>query len=206
MAVTVTKVPTSLTLKATRSTTTFGGMTTLGATLGGGVASSQVAFELRSGGAWQTIDSLQVGADGVATLKVQPAAETRYRAEFLSTPARAGSTSADVTIQVHAVMVSRMIGKGTKHGAYTVYACCTAYFYVKLRPVHPSVKWTAVAQYYGNGKWRSLGSGTYTMERDGDAAIYLSAPKGYRYRVKGVFAGDRDHLGATSAWNYFRFR
>ena len=58
MAVTVTKVPTSLTLKATRSTITFGGTTTLRATLGGGVASSQVVFELRSGGAWQTIDSL----------------------------------------------------------------------------------------------------------------------------------------------------
>ena len=206
MNVTVTKVPTSLTLKATHSTITFGATTTLRATLAGGTASSRVVFELRTGGAWQTIDSPQVGADGVATLKVQPAAKARYRAEFLSTPARAGSTSADATVQVHAVMVSRMIGKGNKHGAYTVYACCTAYFYVKLRPVHPSVKWTAVAQYYGNGKWRSLGSGTYTMERDGDAAIYLSAPKGYRYRVKGVFAGDGDHLGATSAWNYFRFR
>jgi hypothetical protein len=44
------------------------------------------------------------------------------------------------------------------------------------------------------------------MERDGDAAVYLSAPTGYRYRVKGAFAGDSDHLGATTTWNYFRFR
>jgi hypothetical protein len=109
-------------------------------------------------------------------------------------------------VQVHAVMVSRMIGKGVKEGAYTVYACCTSYFYVKLKPLHPNVNWTAVAQYYGNGKWRPLGSATYEMERDGDAAIFLNAPKGYRYRVRGVFAGDGDHLGATSSWNYFKFR
>jgi hypothetical protein len=68
------------------------------------------------------------------------------------------------------------------------------------------VKWTAIAQYYDKGKWRPLGSGTYALERDGDAAIFLNASQGYRYRVKGVFGGDADHLGATSAWNYFRFR
>ncbi len=206
MSVKVTKIPTSLTLKAAHPIITFGETTTLRAMLTGGIASSQVVFERRSGGSWNPIATHQVGADGVATLTVKPTAKTRYRAEFLVTPARAGSTSAAVRVQVHAVMVSRMIGKGVKKGDYTVYACCTAYFYVKLKPLHPNVKWTAVAQYYGNGKWRPLGSATYEMERDGDAAIYLNASKGFRYRVRGVFAGDGDHLGATSSWNYFKFR
>jgi hypothetical protein len=206
MSVKVTKIPTTLTLKASHPTITFGGTTTLRATLTGGVASSQVVFERRSGGSWNPIATRQVGADGVATLTVQPTGKTRYRAVFFVTPARAGSTSAAVRVQVHAVMVSRMIGDGVKRGDYTVYACCTSYFYVKLKPLHPNVKWTAVAQYYGNGKWRPLGSATYAMERDGDAAIYLNASKGYRYRVRGVFAGDGDHLGATSSWNYFKFR
>ena len=206
LSVKVTKNPTSLTLKASHPTITFGETTTLRATLTGGDPSSQVVFERRSGGSWNPIATRQVGADGIATLTVQPEGETRYRAVFLVTPAMAGSESASVRVQVHAVMVSRMIGKGVKEGAYTVYACCTSYFYVKLKPLHPNVKWTAVAQYYGNGKWRPLGSATYEMERDGDAAIFLNAPKGYRYRVRGVFAGDGDHLGATSSWNYFKFR
>jgi hypothetical protein len=206
MSVKVTKIPTSLTLKVSHPTITFGESTTLRATLTGGVSSSQVVFERRGGGSWNAIGTRQVGADGVATLTVQPSAKTRYRAVFLVTPARAASASAAVRVQVHAVMVSRMIGDGVKKGDYTVYACCTSYFYVKLKPLHPNVKWTAVAQYYGNGKWRPLGSATYAMERDGDAAIFLNAPKGYRYRVRGVFDGDGDHLGARSAWNYFKFR
>jgi len=206
LSVKVTKSPTSLTLKATHPTIRFGDVTTLRATLTGGDPSSEVLFEIASDGSWLPLDTVTVGADGVATFKVQPSGKTRYRAEFQSTPARAASVSAPLTVQVHPIMVSRMIGKGVRDGAYTVYACCTAYFYVKLRPLHPSVKWTAIAQYYDKGKWRPLGSGTYAMERDGDAAIFLNASQGYRYRVKGTFAGDADHLGATSAWNYFRFR
>ena len=206
MSVKVTKIPTSLTLKVSHATITFGKSTTLRATLTGGISSSEVVFERRSGGSWNPIATRQVGADGVATLAVQPSAKTRYRAVFLVTPARARSESGAVRVQVHAVMVSRMIGDGVKKGDYTVYACCTSYFYVKLKPLHPGVKWTAVAQYYGDGKWRPLGSATYEMERDGDAAIFLNATKGYRYRVRGVFAGDGDHLGATSSWNYFKFR
>jgi hypothetical protein len=99
-----------------------------------------------------------------------------------------------------------MIGKFTRVGGYAVYKCCTAYFYVKLKPIHPRMSWTAIVQYYGNGKWRALGSGSYRFEADGDSAIYLNAVKGYRYRVRGHFDGDGDHLPATSAWNYFKFK
>lgn len=206
MSVTATKYPTSLMLKATHPTVTFGDVTTLRATLTGGDPSSEVVFEMASDGSWLSLDTVVVGADGVATFKVQPSGKARYRAVFLATPSQAGSVSEPLVVQVHALMISRMIGKGVRDGAYTVYRCCTAYFYVKLRPLHPSVKWKAIAQYYANGKWRPLGSGTYSMERDGNAAIYLNASQGYRYRVKGTFAGDADHLGATSSWNYFRFR
>jgi hypothetical protein len=103
-------------------------------------------------------------------------------------------------------MIGKMIGNGHKDGRYTVYPCCSAYFYVKVRPPHPGAKWTAIVQYYGNGKWRPLGKGNYRLERDGDAAIYLNAVTGYRYRVRGHFAGDADHLGATTTWNYFRYK
>jgi hypothetical protein len=35
---------------------------------------------------------------------------------------------------------------------------------------------------------------------------FSTRPRVTRYRVRGVFAGDGDHLGATSSWNYFKFR
>jgi hypothetical protein len=86
-----------------------------------------------------------------------------------------------------------------------VYACCTAYFYVKLKPIHPRLSWNARVQYYGRHAWRPLGSDSYRFDANGGSGIYLSATAGYRYRVRGHFAGDGDHLSATSAWNYFRF-
>ena len=99
-----------------------------------------------------------------------------------------------------------MIGKGTTDGRNTVYACCTAYFYVKLKPPHPGSRWVATVQYHGKTRWRPLGRATYRFERDGDSAIYLDAVKGYHYRVRSHWAGDADHLGATSAWQYFSYR
>ena len=111
-----------------------------------------------------------------------------------------------VTVQVRAVLDSDMIGKGTTDGRYTVYKCCTAYFYVKLKPPHPGSSWVATVQYHGKQRWRQLGQATYTFERDGDAAIYLSAVQGYHYRVRGHWKGDADHLGATSPWRYFRYK
>ena len=202
----VAKIPTSVQLAVTRSTITYRDATRLVATLTGGAASSVVAFQKASNGIWKTIDTVQVDGDGVARLRVNPSAETRYRASFAATPNRRGSASSAVTVQVHPLMIGRMIGGGVRDGTYTIYACCEAYFYVKLLPLHPGVQWTATVQYYGNGKWRPLGSGTYRIERDGDAAIFLSAVTGYRYRVRGHFSGDADHLSATSPWSYFKYR
>jgi hypothetical protein len=202
----VTRIPTSLQLAVTRSTITYRDETRLVATLTGGVASSVVAFQKAVQGTWKTIDTVEVGDDGVARLRVGPSAETRYRASFAATPNRLASVSTGLTVRVHPLMIGRMIGGGVRDGAYTIYPCCQAYFYVKLLPLHPGVQWKATVQYYGNGKWRPLGSGTYRIERDGDAAIFLNAVTGYRYRVRGHFAGDGDHLSATTAWNYFKYR
>jgi hypothetical protein len=206
MHVDVTKIPTSLSLSISDDVISYGSPATLRATMHGGAATSIVRFDRDTANGWKAVGTATVGADHVATLGVQPTVRTKYRAVFVQTTNRAGSVSGTVTVQVHAVLESRMIGKGTTDGRYTVYACCTAYFYVKLKPPHPRSKWVATVQYHGKTRWRPLGQATYTFERDGDAAIYLNAVKGYRYRVRGHWAGDADHLGATSPWRYFRYR
>ncbi len=206
LAVGVAKIPTSLSLSVSSAVVRFGSSTTLKAAMHGGAASSVVAFQRKTASGWQGVGTATLGSDHVATLNVRPSALSRYRAVFVSTASRQGSQSGTTTVQVHAVLESRMIGKHSSDGRYSVYKCCSAYFYVKLKPSHPGKKWVATVQYLGKGKWRALGQATYTFERDGDAAIFLNAAKGYRYRVRGRFAGDADHLGATSSWNYFRYR
>ena len=206
LSVDVTKIPTSLSLSVSSATVRFGSSTTLRATMHGGASSSVVAFQRKTASGWQGVGSATLGSDHVATLNVAPSALSKYRAVFVPTANRQGSQSGSATVQVHAVLESRMIGKYSVDGRYRVYKCCSAYFYVKLKPSHPGKHWVATVQYLGKGKWRPLGQATYTFERDGDAAIFLNASKGYRYRVRGRFAGDADHLGATSSWNYFRYR
>jgi hypothetical protein len=103
-------------------------------------------------------------------------------------------------------MIGRLVGKSTHDGRFTVYRCCTAYFYVKVKPSKPRDTWTATVQYYGNGRWRALGSGRYALERDGDAAIFVNAVAGYRYRIRGRWGGDAQNLSAVTAWHYFRYR
>jgi FG-GAP-like repeat len=206
LSVDVTKIPTSLSLSVSSATVRFGSSTTLKATMHGGASSSVVAFQRKTTSGWQGVGSATVGSDHVATLNARPSALSKYRAVFVPTANRQGSQSGSATVQVHAVLESRMIGKYSADGRYKVYKCCSAYFYVKLKPSHPRKHWVATVQYLGKGKWRPLGQATYTFERDGDAAIFLNASKGYRYRVRGRFAGDADHLAATSSWNYFRYR
>ncbi len=206
MHVDVAKVPTSVSLAASADVISYGSTTTLRATMHGGVASSIVRFDRYTANGWKAVGTATVGADHIATLDVQPPTLSKYRAVFASTTSRAGSVSGSVTVQVHAVLESRMIGKGTTDGRYTVYACCTAYFYVKLKPPHPGSKWVATVQYHAKTRWRRLGQATYKFEKDGDAAIYLNAVVGYHYRVRGHWSGDTDHQGATSPWQYFRYR
>jgi hypothetical protein len=206
LPVDVGKIPTSLSLSVSSAIVRFGSPTTLKATMHGGASSSVVAFQRKTASGWQGVGTATVGLDHVATRNVVPSALSRYRAVFVPTASRQGSVSGSATVQVHAVMESRMIGKHSADGRYSVYRCCSAYFYVKLKPSHPGKHWVATVQYLGKGKWRPLGQATYTFERDGNAAIFLNAAKGYRYRVRGRFAGDADHLGATSSWNYFRYR
>jgi hypothetical protein len=206
MHVDVAKIPTSLSLTVSDDVVTYGSTTTLRATMHGGVSSSAVRFDRHTASGWTAVGTSTIGSDHVATLNVQPSALSRYRAVFVPTTNRSGSISNIDTVQVHAVLDSDMIGKGTTDGRYTVYTCCTAYFYVKLKPPHPGSSWVATVQYRGKQRWRQLGQASYRFEHDGDAAIYLSAVQGYHYRVRGHWKGDADHLGATSPWQYFRYK
>jgi hypothetical protein len=203
--VSVTKRSTALSLSLSHGTVVFGDATRLVATLKRGDPNSKVRFEKRAGGSWQAIGTVAVDKDGIAKLKVSPQEKKTYRAVFAATNNLKSSTSSTVTVKVRPIMVSRMTGTFTKVKGYAVYGCCTAYFYVKLKPIHPRLSWTATVQYYGNGSWRKLGSQQYRFQADGGSTIYLTASSGYRYRVRGHFDGDGNHLPATSAWRYFRF-
>jgi hypothetical protein len=191
-------------LDVTRTKATFGDSTTLIATLKRGEPGSAVRFETKFDGSWTSIGTEPV-KDGVARLKVAPRARQTYRAVFDATANLKASASDISTVEVRPIMESRMIGTFTRDGKYAVYACCTAYFYVKLKPSHAGKHWKATVQYFGNGKWRSLASNTYKFEKDGDSAIFLNAPTGYRYRVRAQFDGDADHLPVMGAWSYFKF-
>jgi hypothetical protein len=205
VSVTVTKRATTLSLDVTQPRVIVGDSTTLVATLGHAGSGAGVQFQKRAGGTWQNIGTMPVGSDRTATLKVAPSEKKTYRAVFDATTSLKGSASDPVVVEVRPIMIGHMSGTFSRVGRYAVYQCCTAYFYARLKPIHPKAAWTATVQYYGHGTWHRLGVGTYHFELDGDAAIFLNASSGYRYRVRGRFDGDADHLPASTPWSYFRF-
>jgi hypothetical protein len=203
--VTVSRRPTTLSLDVTHPRVTVGDSTTLVATLRHAGSDASVRFQKRAGGTWHNIGTVPVGSDRTATLKVAPSEKKIYRAVFDATTSLKGSASDPVVVEVRPIMIGHMSGTFSRVGRYAVYQCCTAYFYARLKPIHPKAAWTAIVQYYGHGSWHRLGAGTYHFELDGDAAIFLNASSGYRYRVRARFEGDADHLPASSPWSYFRF-
>jgi hypothetical protein len=203
--VTVSRRPTTLSLDVTHPRVTVGDSTTLVATLGHAGSDASVRFQKRAGGTWHNIGTVPVGSDRTAKLKVAPSEKKTYRAVFDATTSLKGSASDPVVVEVRPIMIGHMTGAFSRVGRYAVFQCCTAYFYARLKPIHPKAAWTATVQYYGHGRWHRLGVATYHFELDGDAAIFLNASSGYRYRVRGRFDGDADHLPASSPWSYFRF-
>jgi hypothetical protein len=61
-----------------------------------------------------------------------------------------------------------------------------------------------VAQRLVRGHWRTAATGTFPIQSNGSAYAVLKNAALGRYRQRVVFAGDADHLGATSAWVYLQ--
>jgi hypothetical protein len=136
MSVKVTKNPTSLALRR-HPTITFGETTTLRATLTGGDPSRRWCSSGVRAARGTRSPHVRWGPTGSRRSRCSPRARRGTGPCSSSRRAMAGSESArpGAGARGDGQPDDRQGGQG---GRYTVYACCTSYFYVKL-PLHPNV-------------------------------------------------------------------
>ena len=206
----VAKTVTSLGLSASRRTVVFGSSVRLTATLHGVTNTPKVRFFRIVGATKTSIGAVNVGADGVATLKITPGRNASYQAVFPGGAGTLPSTSPKRSVDVRVVVVGSMVKYLDRRNGTAIYNCCKAFYHFVVKPTIPGGTVRVAVQYLAGGTWHVLPSDvdTFRLGSDGADTIFLhvAGGKGYTFRVRSYFPPDGAHLGAWSSYVKFRFR
>lgn len=205
--VTVKKKASALSLSVSDPSIVYGGTTNLVATLDGGDGAREVSFYRLTDTGKKLLGTAAVNRKDKAVFTVKPTAHTSYVARYLGSAVWAASTSNTRDVTVKVVIAGKMTRYRSKDGVTAVYDCCRAYYWFTVKPKHPYAKVTVTIDYYANGSWHNLGSKVFQLRKDGTDEIFIDVAggKGLRLRVRSQFKSDADHLGAISAYSFFRF-
>jgi hypothetical protein len=78
---------------------------------------------------------------------------------------------------------------------------------VSMDPAHAGKALRVVVQKNVSGTWRTVVNRKLAQGRDGFVYTSFSGtqPAGTKFRVRGVWDGDADHVAAKTRWRYYRF-
>jgi hypothetical protein len=196
---------TTTTLASSASTVTHGKSVRLTAHVGGTTSGTVSLYATPHGGTKTLVKTAALDGSGNVSFVAKPAARTTYTAEFVESGTHAGSASAGRTVSVRARASASLSGFYGRSGKYKLYRLGRR---PSLRgtvyPNHQGHGLKFVAQRLVRGHWRTAATGTFPIQSNGSAYAVLKNAALGRYRQRVVFAGDADHLGATSAWVYLQ--
>jgi hypothetical protein len=194
---------TSLTLAASASKVTYGKSVTLTAHLSGAPSGLVSFYGTPYLGGKTLLKTVAVNGSGNASVSVKPGRKTWYTAEYGGDETHNGSASAEVIVNVRALVTVGLSGYYGRSGAYKLYHLGrNPSVRGTVRPNHAGNSLTFVAQRYSSGAWRTRITATFTIGSGGSAYAVLKNTRLGRYRVRVVFSGDSDHLGNKSRWAY----
>ena len=184
----------------------YGDKVTLTAKLGNGDPSLRKVtfFQMRSGKA-VAISTETVDAQGLASVRVAPTKNTTYGVDYAGTDLWSKATAlAKVSVQV--IVTGKMIKASSWDKDTAVYACCRAHYLTRVQPDHGGKRVAVEVWVYVRG-WHSLGTLRFALAPNSTRKIYIEIKNGagYRFRVQSTFPNDQDHVGASSAFDFFRF-
>jgi hypothetical protein len=107
---------------------------------------------------------------------------------------------------VQVVVTGKMVKASSWDGKTAVYACCRSHDKTTVKPDHGGKRVIVEVWVYAHG-WHSLGQIRVALAPNSTRTIYIQIKNGggYRFRVQSTFPNDRDHVGAKSAFDFFRF-
>lgn len=205
--VTVQKKATSLSLSASDPSIVYGKKTNLVATLKGGDGVRKVSFYAVTGTGKKLLGTVVVNSQNKAVFTVAPTKNTSYFATYQGSTVWAAATSNTQKVSVQVIVTGKMTRYRYKDGSYAVYDCCRAFYWFTVKPAHPYGKVVVTIDYLANGSWHNLGSKAFQLRKDGTDEIFIdvTGAKGLRLRVRSQFKSDADHVGAISAYSFFRY-
>lgn len=211
----------ALTITSTKTTVVYGHAVTVTAHLGTASSNKTVSIFRKPtvGGTAKLVAKGRVNARGNLHVKLRPAANTIFTAEWDGDASHMATTTAKGRrVRVRVVMHAKAKGGYTTSGGYRLYhytkACSAAAhtgcptFAGSATPSHPGFTFTVVSQAFVSGRWRAVVKGQGVANAKGKLVVVIfyknTAAVGVRQRIRFSLADHSDHLGNHSAWTYFR--
>ena len=165
----------------------------------------------------RVIASGSIDAAGDLTASFRMRKKTTFVATFAGDAAHQGDASPGRVVDVRPIAAGTLSGSYATSGKYRLYRFTTACpnsgrgcptFTAKVIPAHPGARVYGTLQVYVQGTWQTALTFRMRLNETGKATTrFVYADRriiGVRTRVHFRFAGDADHLAATSNWSYFK--
>jgi YVTN family beta-propeller protein len=202
---TVAQAPTTTSIAASASTVTYNHAVSLTGHLSGTTGSLSI-YATPYGGSKTLVKKAAVNGAGNVSASYVLKKRTTFTAEFEGNDTHSASTSLGKVVKVRAITTLALSGFYGTSGSYRLFHVRgRAYMRGTVAPNHAGLGLKFVVQRYAAGAWRTIAIGSYPLQSNGSSYAYFYTNTRASYRAHGVFAGDADHLGSTSAWKYFKF-
>lgn len=205
LAPTVVRLPTTVSIAPSKSTTLYNKSVTLTAHVGPHNGGGLSIYATPYNGTRKLLKIGSPNSSGNLSVSYTLKTMTTFTAEYSGDATYAPKTSAGKVVKVHAIAkatLSRYYGTSGKYKLY--HAGVVPLVKGAVTPNHAGSYLTFVGQRYVSGAWRTFDSAGYLIGSTGTvSATLLHASRG-SYRVRTIFPGDIDHLGGTSPWRYLK--
>jgi FlaG/FlaF family flagellin (archaellin) len=158
------------------------------------------------GGTKTLVASGEFDDSGNFSARVQMKKKTTFMAEWAGDQYFLPATSNTKVVEVRVITKTKLSGHYGTSGRYKLYhAGDDPKQTGTVIPNHAGKRLDFVAQVSVGGNWVTIATARPRIRASGSVSLRLIDPApGYNYRARNSFDGDRDHLGDSSPWAYFR--
>jgi hypothetical protein len=198
----------AVSLKASRDVVRYGRPIRLSGHLRGFISGSAPAVSIYRRGGSVPLASPTVNGSGDFSVRLKPKENTKYEARWSGDAHFASARSPGVSVHVQVVVRATLAHFYASAGRYRLFHHATdPLFVVAVVPNHHGDHVVFAVQRLAAGSWRTLGTASFPLHADGRVGVLVNHRRldvGTGYRIKATFPNDRDHVGDSSSWSYFK--
>ena len=201
------RLPTTISLDSSKGTVTYGGSVRITAHLDPlTIVSPTVSiYATPSEGKRTLLKRGAVDSSGDLSVTTKPKRKTTYTATFSGDELYEKAVASPQTILVRSITKTHLSGSYGTSGRYKLYHLGQIVKQTgRVIPNHAGKLLKFVAQYRTGRSWKTIAVGSFKIRSTGRITAYLQPNSKGSFRTRNEFAGDKDHVGSTSAWRYLR--